>query len=257
MKKILVIIALLCATIGVRADIVDKPNPPRLVNDIAGIMSEGQITFLEDSLVRYDRRTSTQITVITISDLEGYDIADYAYQIGQKWGVGQKGKNNGIVILVKPKLNANDKGHAFIASGYGLEGVLPDITCSRIVRDNMIPLFKRDDYAAGIIAGAIEVMKRCDGEYQNENVGEDSDEDGVGTVFFVIILIIIIAIAKSKGGGGRSGGGGGWAEAAILGSILNSGSHSSTGWGSFSSGGGSFGGFGGGNFGGGGGGGSW
>ncbi|MCQ2227173.1 MAG: TPM domain-containing protein [Bacteroidales bacterium] len=231
--------------------IVQKTSVERLVNDFAGVLSERQVAALEDSLVRYALRTSTQVTVVTVRDLEGYDVSSYAYEIGEKWGVGQSGKNNGVVILVKPKFSANDRGRAFIAPGYGLEGALPDVVCTHIVNDEMIPYFLQNNYANGIIAGAIAVMKACEGEYY----ASSNDEDDFFRTTISVLLIIAIFIVLSRMVKGDNHKGGGHVTFGGLGGPFVWGSSSD--WGSFSGGRGSFGGFGGGHFGGGGGGGSW
>ena len=88
-----------------------RPDPPKLVNDFTGILSADEVQQLESKLVAFNDSTSTQITVILVKSLQGYDKADFAYRIGQQWGVGQKGKNNGAVILVKPK-TSGEKGEA-------------------------------------------------------------------------------------------------------------------------------------------------
>jgi len=260
MKKVVLFISFLFALLS-HAEIVQKPSVERLVNDFANIINPDIETALEDSLSRYARRTSTQITIVTVNDLDGYDVADYAYRVGQSWGVGQKGKNNGVVILVKPKLSNNDKGRAFIAPGYGLEGVLPDVTCSHIVRDFMIPHFQTNDYSMGIAAGAIAVMKACEGEFEGSDTDDDTETIVAVLFFFIMIIIAIVVIFNEdkRGNNGHMTFGGGMSDAAFLSYIL--GSSRNSGWGSFSGGsgsfGGGFGGFGGGSFGGGGGGGSW
>ena len=133
-------------------DIPDKPNPPRLFNDYAGILPEDQANYLERMLVGFNDSTSTQIAVVIIKSLKGYDKNDFAQRLGQKWGVGQKGKNNGVVILVKPKTMI-EKGEVCIQTGYGMEGVLPDATCKRIVDNDIIPRFSNNEYYQGILAG--------------------------------------------------------------------------------------------------------
>ncbi len=92
-------------------DIPERPVPPRLVNDYAGILSPDEATHLEQKLVSFNDSTSTQIVVVIVKSLNGYDKNDFAQQLGQKWGAGQKGRNNGVVILVKPKYT-NEKGEA-------------------------------------------------------------------------------------------------------------------------------------------------
>nr|HPJ79175.1 TPM domain-containing protein [Prolixibacteraceae bacterium] len=96
------------------AKVPERPVPPRLVNDLAGILTPAQAQELEDSLVRFDQETSTQVAVVILPDLGGYDPADMAYRIGESWGVGRQGKNNGIVVLVKPK-TPSERGEVYIS----------------------------------------------------------------------------------------------------------------------------------------------
>ena len=85
------------------AQIPGKPNPPRLVNDFAKIFTPQQVALLEDSLVRFSKKTSNQVTIVTVNDLAGMEASQFAYELGEKWGVGGKAHNNGVVILIKPK----------------------------------------------------------------------------------------------------------------------------------------------------------
>ena len=119
MRKILLSLLILLSITAAAQNIPSRPNPPRLVNDYANIIGDRQEQALERKLVIYNDTTSTQICVITVSDLGNYPVAQYAYEIGEKWGVGNK-KNNGALILVKPK-NDNGKGQVSIQVGYGLE----------------------------------------------------------------------------------------------------------------------------------------
>lgn len=235
------------------AGIPDKPKVERLVNDFAGILSPNTVAVLEDSLVRVSNRTSTQIVVVTVNSLDGYDVSQFAYTLGEKWGVGGAKNNNGVVILVKPK-TPDSRGQAFIATGYGLEGVLPDIICGRIVNDIMIPYFKRNDYQGGITAGTYEVIKRVQGEYTADPYDEEIDWVTILILFGIIGLFLYITFKD----GGNSGGGRG--RRRYNDHITYSNDSFIFGGGGFSGGssrGGGFGGFGGGHFGGGGGGGSW
>ncbi len=256
---IITILLSLIPTVACWAEIPDKPSPARLVNDFAGLLTSAQKQVLEDSLVAFSKSTSTQICIVTVKSLDGYDVADYAQQLGEKWGVGVKGKNNGAILLVKPK-TAQEQGRAFIATGYGLEGALPDVICYRIVNYVMIPYFKNNDYGGGIMAGAEYMMKATRGEFQAE---PESDEIPIELIIFIVLIIVLMIFAgkNSKGGGNMhdmpdrrshrrvtyndpfypGGFGGGF----------GGGRSSGGGFG------GGFGGFGGGSFGGGGGGGSW
>jgi len=118
--------------------IPDKPQPPRLVNDFAAVLSPAETNALEQKLLHFNDSTSTQIVIVTVNDLGGDDITDFADRLGEKWGVGQKGKNNGIVVLIKPT-GGQGQRKARISVGYGLEGVIPDATARKIVDNEMIP----------------------------------------------------------------------------------------------------------------------
>lgn len=261
--RLVVTVALAALWLHVAAQVPDAPNPQRLVNDFASILTSAQIQTLEDTLVAFDNRTSNQIVVVTMSDLGDITPAQMAYEIGQKWGVGTDENNNGIVILIKPKTDT--KGQVFIAPGYGLEGALPDATCKRIIQQQMLPQFSLGDYYAGIVAALNEIMPRAAGEYSDERQQDDSGSKTAMAVAVIVMIIIIIIIAfasEGKGGGNSKNGGSGTIGSGgiFLGPIIfGSGSRGGSGLGGFGSGGGlgGFGGFGGGGFGGGGAGGSW
>lgn len=255
-KHILIALSLFVAAIS--HAVPSRPNPQRLVNDLAGIFSPAQITALENTLVAFDDSTSNQIAVVTVKDLEGYPASEYATRIGLEWQVGTAQFNNGIVVLVKPK-TLDSSGQVFIAVGYGLEGAVPDAYVKRIIESKMIPYFRNNDYYAGVAAACDVLMKLASGEISVQR--EMEAEDDLGSVFaalFIIFLIMYIAIIISgKGGNGNSGGSGSNGPRTVyVGPIITSGR--SYGGGGFSGGfGGGFGGFGGGSFGGGGAGGSW
>lgn len=265
MKKITILIVFaFCWVNMLHAQIPDRPNPPRLVNDFANILDNSELDRLENDLVAFDKETSTQILVVTVPDLQGYDKSDFAFRLGEKWGVGQKGKNNGIVILVKPK-TAESSGQVFVATGYGLEGVLPDaIVNTAVVNNEMIPSFKENDYYGGLAKGTNVIMQITRGEYTAEQYQQSVEQSGGSIVFFILLFILFFWIfgrrrrnrfyspgknlpfwlAMSMLSGNRHSGGGSFGNF-------------SSGRGGFGGGGGGFGGFGGGSFGGGGAGGSW
>ncbi|VAW24092.1 Beta-propeller domains of methanol dehydrogenase type, partial [hydrothermal vent metagenome] len=114
--------------------IPDKPNPPRLVNDFASVLSKKEVNNLENALEAFARETSTQIVIVTVNSIEG-DISDFAFKLGEKWGVGQKKDNNGVVIVLKPK-RGNERGQVFVATGYGIEHLIPDAIANRDIVDN-------------------------------------------------------------------------------------------------------------------------
>lgn len=227
-------------------DIPKAMSPPRLVNDFARVFTLSDRENLENMLVAYNDSTSTQIYVVTVDDLQGYSVSDYAYRIGQDWGVGQKGKDNGAVILIKPK-KGNSRGQVYIAVGYGLEEKLNDARVGRIIDNSMIPYFSRDDYYNGTRA-AIEVMiNYLSGQFQGdpENDGKLSAFDIITLILLFILFIYISTKSKNNRGNGSNRGGGFFPP--MAGGGFGRSSRSS----------GGFGGGGGGSFGGGGAGRSW
>lgn len=250
---------LLLTTFVSWAGIPQRPAPPRLVNDFADIIDSYTEMQLERMLVAFDDTTSNQITVVTVPDLDGYSAAEYATRIGLEWQVGSSEFNNGVVMLVKPKVG-NSYGDAFIAVGYGLEGAIPDAYATRIVNNIMIPHFKTNDYERGIVEGCEYLMKLASGEISVQRELDEEEDPLIVTITLIFLLIffafIIYRIIKGGGkgntGGNYGGGGGGW-------TYIPGGSWRGTpgGFGGSSGGFGGFGGFGGGSFGGGGGGGRW
>ena len=250
-KYILVLLCLMTAVLSYA--IPSRPDPQRLVNDLAQVFTSDQVSRLENTLVAFDDSTSNQIVVVTVKDLEGYDPSEYATRIGLDWGVGSAQFNNGIVLLVKPK-TYDSAGQVFIAVGYGLEGAIPDAYAKRIIENELIPNFRLNDYYAGVEAACDVLMKLASGEI-SEPRGEEEDDallEIIATLLFIglLIFIFIIAVGQNDDNGHSSGGG---RRTIYVGPIITSGRS----YGGGSSFGGGFGGFGGGSFGGGGAGGSW
>lgn len=231
-----------------------RPEPPRLVNDLAGVMTQAQADSLEQRLVAYSDSTTTQIAVLVVPDLEGQDASSYAIDTHESWGVGSAGNDNGALILVKPK-NENGGGEVFISIGYGLEGAIPDAYTKRIIEDVMIPCFIKEDYFGAIQGACDKIIRLADGEdFSSESSGGEAA--GVFGGVFVLGIFLLILWAYIKRGGTKNGGTGGTggeiADRTHPGPIHSGGSFSG---GSPSSGG--FGGFGGGSTGGAGAGGKW
>lgn len=234
----------------------DRPNPPRLVNDYAGMMSANEQEQLEQKLLDFERQTSIEITVVTVTTLHDYDVSDYAIKLGKAWGVGKAGKNNGVIILAslqEHKIN--------ISTGKGMEGALTDLLSGRIIRHEMTPAFKKGFYFLGFSKAADAIIAASKGEYKAD---QHEKKKHVPMTAIIILIIIIVFIAKMfKGGGGGGGnymsgrGFGDIATGMLLGQLLGGGRHRGGGgdWGGGGSGG--FGGFGGGDFGGGGASGDW
>jgi len=235
-------------------DIPERPDPPRLVNDfVGGLLSDTQISALENKLVAYNDSTSTQIAVVIVKTTEPYDISDYTLQLGRKWGVGQQGKNNGIVLLWAP----GDR-KVTIQTGYGMEGALPDIYAKRIISNIIAPNFKDLQYYEGLDQATTAIIDYAKGEYKADPKEDDFPVGGI-FLFFLVIVIFIIISSRNKGGGNRGGGrnilnDSGWPYTTYTGWGRQSGSWGGGFGGGFGGGsrGGGFGGFGGGSFGGGG-----
>ncbi len=218
------------------------------MNDYAGVMSSEQVSALEQKLLAYNDSTSTQVAIITIKSLEGYEIADYAVRLATEWGIGQKDRNNGVLILA-----AIDDRKITIQTGYGMEGVLTDAITRRIIELEIKPSFKAGDYYTGLDLASSAIFKFAAGEYTAKNYGQKSKKKSVPFFLIVILIIAFIVISnrrKNSGSIGSRGIGGGFFPP-FIGGGGGSGS-----WGG-GSGGGGFGGFGGGGFGGGGSSGSW
>jgi len=257
---------LLVIPAAAQADPTFPPLTGRVV-DAAHLLQPDQIQGLTAKLAAFEQSTKQQLVVATIPDLQGYDIDDYGYQLGRAWGIGQKGVNNGVVLIVAPK-----EHRMRIEVGYGLEGVLTDALSSRIIRQVITPYFKAGDMPSGINAGADEIMRviqlppdeqqKLNAEAAQRPHANPADVFKAFGIVFVIIFFIIISAVRAVSRGGtryRSGGGGVspivvWAAADILGNALRGGGggggNDGGGWGGggfgggggFSGGGGSFGG---------------
>lgn len=237
-------------------ELVNMKHPPKkLVQDYAHVFDAMQLDELERKLVAYDDSTSTQILVLTVESLDGYPLETFANDIGENWGVGTQGKDNGVVIV----LSEQDR-KITIRTGYGAQIYLPPSVNKSIIDNVIIPYFKQGDYAGGINAGVNSIFQAFAGKYkQDKPKSQEPDMDWFALIFAIGFFIFIFIII-SKGKGGNNGGNGGRRRSLLDDIIImNTGSSifgSGSSWGG-SSGGGGFGGFGGGSFGGGGASGSW
>jgi uncharacterized protein len=262
MKKLLLSLLIFACLVSAGQNVPPPSNPPRLVNDFAHVMTADQLADLESKLVSYDDTTSIQIAVITVPTTGDYAIEDYALKILRDWKVGNKKTNNGLVILA-----AINDHKVYIATGYGMEGSVPDITAKQIVENEIIPNFKANNFYRGFDLGTDAIIKAAHGEYTAPS-GYDQrgrrGNGGGGSVLGLILFVVIIIVLASRGGG-RGGGGGLMSRSGVLPFILGSmiggsgrgGGFGGGGGGFGGGGGGGFGGFGGGSGGGGGAGGSW
>ncbi|MBT1705998.1 TPM domain-containing protein, partial [Chryseosolibacter indicus] len=188
-----------------------QPAVPELwgtrIHDEAHTLSVQFINSLEQQLKTHEDSTSNQIAVLIIPTLDDYPIEDYTLKVSEKWRLGQQGKDNGVLLFVA----INDR-KVRIEVGYGLEGVLPDALCNQIIRNEIAPNFRQNDYEGGIQAATSAILKAIAGEYKAESKPSGRRRNNGGSIVpFIIILIIIILISRLRGGGGRGGyRGGGW-----------------------------------------------
>jgi uncharacterized protein len=252
MKNILLFFLLFVSSwMSLAQDYPEPSNPPRLVNDFAGVLSTDENQLLEQKLRRYNDTTSTQIAVIIIRSIGQYEIAEYATELARRWGIGQKDKNNGVLILVA----VNDR-KVNISPGYGLEGAIPDARAKQIIDTQIRPNFKANQYYKGLDEATDRIVQLASGEYTAEDMPDSNSGSGRGSYFWVIIVLIILFVLFGRRRNNRRGGGGGIGGAFFPPFItFGSGGSSSGGWGG--GGGSDFGGFGGGSFGGGGASGDW
>ena len=246
-KITLICLLFILLTFGttLKAQLPSPSYPPRLVNDYTSTLSTTQINSLEHKLVAYNDSTSTQFLVLLVDDLQGYNIEQYATEIGHSWGVGQQGKNNGAVILVKPKKD-NSKGQVTIQTGYGIEEFVSDATAKRIIEKEMIPAFKEDDYYTAIDNAVNVMMDLCSGKFTQDKY---NDED-ISPIWWIILIAIIILIVIWGNKGSSSSYSGRGSRTSWVGGGFGGGGFGGSSGGGFS-------GFGGGSFGGGGASGSW
>jgi uncharacterized protein len=246
---------------GIDKYIPAVPTPPVLVNDYINLLTPEQKQALERKLVAYDDSTSNQFVIVTIGDIGDYDIGDFATALGRKWGVGGKEFNNGLILVVLIDKERN-KRKVWIATGYGLEGAIPDITAKQIIENDILPNFKANDLYRGLDNGTNELMAAAAGEYKapagysKRGKGGGGGGSILGAIVIFIIIMIVLSNINRRGGGGMMSRRGyrRWDNSVPPIFFPGSGRSSGGGW---SGGGGGFGGFGGGSFGGGGAGGSW
>lgn len=256
-----VAILFLCLSISVNAkDLPNKPNSA--VVDYINLLNSSEKRALENKLKVFNDTSSSAIVVVIDNSTEGEDIFDYSYKLATKWGIGNKGKNNGVLIYIA----FNDR-KVFIQVGSGLEGVMTDALTKRIIQNVIVPKFRERKYFRGINKSVDITISLVSGEFTADEYLQNNNDDLIGLIFFLLLLIIFAVIVYSMykckktgdcndGGGyydgGRYNSGGGWI---IGGGGFGGGSSGGFGGGGF--GGGGFGGFGGGGFSGGGAGGGW
>jgi uncharacterized protein len=219
---------------------LDLPEIPKTyVSDDASILSPGTRQTLENDLAQFEKDNSNQILVVTLPNLQGDTIEEFAIRLAEKWKPGQKGRDNGVILLI-----SKEDRKVRIEVGYGLEGVLTDALSKDIIQNEIIPNFKTQDYDQGVLSAVSAIEKATRGEYQSLHKTGDESKGSIliGLFLAIFILLVLRNIFRSAKGfwmGGSGGVGGGWGSSGSSGSSGGSWGGSSSG---FSSGGGSFGG---------------
>jgi len=228
--------------------LLGRLQPQGYVNDFAGVLNPSERSTLENVLRDLEQRTGSEVAVVTVQSLEGGEIDDFTNRLFEKWRIGKKGKDNGVLVLA-----AIQDRKARVEVGYGLESIIPDAEAGRILREQMFPRFKQGQYGDGLRAAVQQVANLISGTTvaspEGRSVSPHHRYTGSPAQLMLIVLVSIIIINLvsrlflGNGTAYRGGGYGGW-----------------TSGGGFSSGGysgGGFGGFGGGGSGGGGASGGW
>jgi len=214
----------------------DIPANDGWVTDMGGFLTPQQETTLEQLMESYKQGSGHEIALLTVPDLGGRSIENYALEVARQWGLGEEGKHNGALLLV-----TRSEREIRIEVGRGLEGNITDGISGRIIRGLIAPEFKKGRFYAGLFAGIEALQAAAGGDYADiPEESKDRSGGGIGLFPLLIFIFIILRIIRRRGGGGGGGGLLGWM---LLGSMMSGGSRSSGGG---SRGGGGFGGFGGG-----------
>ncbi|MDI6601432.1 MAG: TPM domain-containing protein [Thermoanaerobacteraceae bacterium] len=223
--------------------IPQKPDTISYVYDYANIIGDADEAEMRSLGKNIDDESGAQIVVVTVDDMGGYPIEDYALELFREWGIGDKEKNNGVLLIVNKKnLMENTSGRVRIEVGYGLEGAIPDSVAGRILDEYVLPPWENGDYSEGILNGYMAIAKRVADEYgldiealrsvPSVTVSEEENDSDIGEIILILVLIFFIfpfiggrgrrAIRRSIwwggfgpgpggfGGGGFGGGGGGF-----------------------------------------------
>jgi uncharacterized protein len=191
LKHLLASIVLFFCILPISA--LEVPPLAAPVTDLAGLLTAGQVEQLNDLLLEYETETSNQFAVLIISSLEGEDLETYSIEVASTWALGQEGKDNGLLLLV-----ALEERRLRIEVGYGLEGVLTDAFCGRVIDNTIVPYFKNEQYFEGITAGLLDLIRQTGDEFRPDPTLEPAESSNrVGAYLFLILpffMIIVVSI---------------------------------------------------------------
>jgi uncharacterized protein len=174
-----------------------EPTFPELTSrvvDEATLFSAAQKAELESTLENHENNTSNQVVVVTLKSLDGYDIRDYGLELGRAWGIGQKDKNNGVLLIIAP-----NERKVSIEVGYGLEGALPDATAKSIIDQRMLPYFKEGDYFGGAKLGVGAIISAIQGEYVPYEVESSSKSFKFTDLIIPLIFLFVFIVGPVFG----------------------------------------------------------
>jgi uncharacterized protein len=187
-KKIALIFLLIFFVLPVVSYALDVPKLQGYVNDYAGMISSSAKARIEKDLKAFEQSDSTQLVILTVPTLEGETVDGFGIKVAETWKIGQKGKDNGIIILV-----AKQERKIRIEVGRGLEGPLTDLAAGRIVDIAIAPRFKQGDFDGGFIAGVAAVIAATRGEFKAD-IKPKAKKTKAGTSFFTLLLIVLVAL---------------------------------------------------------------
>ena len=190
------------------AHALEIPPNDGFVTDIAGILSQSEEETLEQTLSSYRDETSNEIAILTLSSLEGEVIADLAFEVGRKWGVGGEKNDNGIMIVM-----SYEDRKIFLATGYGLEGAVPDIVARGIIERDILPQFRDGNYYQGFANGIESLKMHIGGEYTPERY--ESPDIPIPSVFGIFLFFIFIEILAAFLGKSKS-----WWLGGVIGAVF-------------------------------------
>jgi uncharacterized protein len=167
---------------------LDFPALTGRVVDSANLLTSQQESRLTEQLASHESATSNQVVVVTLPSLQGTAIEDFGYQLGRLWGIGQAGRDNGVLLIVAP-----NERKVRIEVGYGLEGDLPDAIARAIIDNDILPAFRRNDYPGGIAAGVDAIILAIEGAY--EAAPETTGQNRFGWLPILFIALIFGTMA--------------------------------------------------------------
>tara|TARA_R110001592_G_scaffold87572_3_gene258536 strand:+ start:5208 stop:5897 length:690 start_codon:yes stop_codon:yes gene_type:complete len=215
LQRALIGLVLLLASLALMAETnsVAFPKLTGRVVDQVGLLDKNVALKLETKLQAHETATKNQVVVVVLKDLQKISIEEYAYQLGRAWGIGQKGENNGVIMLVVPSLRK-----VRIEVGYGLEGTLTDALSNNIIQTVILPSFRTGNFEKGIGEGAVAIIQVLGGQYQFNKPQKQAEEPPPWWFIFFLPLIFLRRFGgrgfyghhggSHRGGGGFSGGGG-------------------------------------------------